>query len=195
MSELPPCIYCGSAEPPREKREHVLPQSYGLFEDNWVLDCVCDSCNQYFGDKLELKGYLEDTIAKGNNISFAAEMTFDIIVQRAIAKIALNYAAKVHGADFVRNSSFDPTRRFIRHADVPTGYQVTTPTFKPILADDTSDATADERPPAHPRVGQESISRVRSGQPIQRDHVRREVLSLLFGGVARCRRRSLVRSL
>src|SRR5262249_14459251 len=54
MSELPPCIYCGSAEPPREKREHVLPQSYRLFEDNWVLDCVCDSYNQYFGDKLEL---------------------------------------------------------------------------------------------------------------------------------------------
>jgi len=106
MSELPPCIYCGSAEPPREKREHVLPQSYGLFEDNWVLDCVCDSCNQYFGDKLEL--------------------------------IAFNYAAKVHGADFVRNWSFDPTRRFIRHANVPTGYQVTTPTFKPILEDDTA---------------------------------------------------------
>jgi len=52
MSGLPPCIYCGSPEPPREKREHVLPQSYGLFEDNWVLDCVCDSCNQYFGDKI-----------------------------------------------------------------------------------------------------------------------------------------------
>jgi hypothetical protein len=83
------------------------------------------------------QGYLQDTIAQANNISFAAEMTFDIIVQRAIAKIAFNYAAKVHGAEFVRNASFDPTRRFIRYADVPTGYQVTTPTFRPILADDT----------------------------------------------------------
>jgi hypothetical protein len=50
-------------------------------------------------------------------------MTFDIIVQRAIAKIAFNYAAKVHGAEFVRSSSFDPTRRLIRRDDVPTGYK------------------------------------------------------------------------
>lgn len=260
MTALPPCIYCASTAPPREKREHVMPQSYGSFENNWVLDCVCDDCNQYFGDKLELvlgrdssesilrlkyglkppraaadllnrrleltietagpwrgarafmamdltgtglellpfpqagfrrplqadfvwiaeadlnetsiapylpkgteyrivgptdedlqridrrlkdlgfkpiqQGFLEDTIGKDHNISFAAEMTFDIIVQRAIAKIAFNYAAYVIGAEFLRHDTFAPTRRFIRHADTPTGYQVTTPTFRPILADD-----------------------------------------------------------
>lgn len=259
MSGLSPCIYCGSIEPPRKKREHVVPQSYGSFENNWVLDCVCDHCNQYFGDKLELilgrdssesllrlkyglkpakaasdllnrrleltietvgpwrgarafmaldlkgsglellpfpqagfkrplevdftwiaerdlneasiapylpkgteyrivgpadddlrrieqklkdlgfkpiqQGFLEDTIPQGGQITFAAEMTFDMIVQRAIAKIAFNYAAYVLGVDFVRNSSFDPTRRFIRYNEA-SGYQVTTPTFRPILADD-----------------------------------------------------------
>jgi hypothetical protein len=259
MSGLSPCIYCASTEPPREKREHVVPQSYGSFENNWVLDCVCDDCNQYFGDKLELilgrdssesllrlryglkpakaaadllnqrleltidtvgpwrgarafmamdltgtglellpfpqagfkrpleidftwiaerdlneetvapyrptgteyrivgptdadlqridrklkelgfkpvqQGFLENTIPQGNQISFAAEMTFDIIVQRAIAKIAFNYAAYVLGAEFVRNPSFDPTRRFIRYNEA-SGYQVTTPTFRPILFDD-----------------------------------------------------------
>lgn len=259
MMSLPACIYCGSTEPPRNKREHVIPQSYGSFENNWVLDYVCDDCNQYFGNKLELilgrdssesilrlkyglkppkaaadllnrrleltietvgpwrgarafiamdltgtglellpfpqagfrrpvqtdfiwiaeadlnetsiapyrpkgteyrivgpadedlwridkklkdlgfkpiqQGYTEQTIAKENNITFAAEMTFDIIVQRAIAKIAFNYAAYVLGAEFVRNPSFDPTRRFIRYNEA-SGYQVTTPTFKPILADD-----------------------------------------------------------
>jgi hypothetical protein len=257
---LSPCIYCGSTEPPREKREHVVPQSYGLFQQNWTLDCVCDGCNQYFGDKLELilgrdssesilrlkyglkppkaagdllnrrieitietdgpwrgaraflsmdlpgtglellpfpqagfrrplqpdfewiqeaelnagriaaylpKGTeykiigptdedllridqrlkdlgfkpiqqrrLDDTIARDNNVTFAAEMTFDVIAQRAIAKIAFNYAAKVLGGDFMRHESFDPTRHFIRYAKTPTGYQVTTPTFQPILADD-----------------------------------------------------------
>jgi hypothetical protein len=237
-----------------------MPQSFGTFENNWVLDCVCDGCNQYFGDKLELilgrdssesilrlkyglkppkaaadllnqrleltietagpwrgarafmamdlnetglellpfpqagfrrplqedfvwtaegdlneasvapyvstkdieyriagptdddlsriekrlkdlgfkathQGVTEQTIAKENKIAFAAEMTFDIIVQRAIAKIAFNYAAYVLGADFVRNPSFDPTRRFIRYNEA-SGYQVTTPTFQPILADD-----------------------------------------------------------
>ena len=259
MNGLSPCIYCGSSEPPRDKREHVVPQSFGSFENNWVLDCVCDECNQYFGDRLELvlgrdssesilrlkyglkppkaaadllnrrleltietpgpwrgarafmamdlkgtglellpfpqagfrrplqtdfvwindtdlnetsiapyrpkgteyrivgpadddlrridrrlkelgfkpiqQGFLEDTIPQGNQITFAAEMTFDIIVQRAIGKIAFNYAAYVLGADFVRNSSFDSTRRFIRYNEA-SGYQVTTPTFKPILADD-----------------------------------------------------------
>lgn len=82
------------------------------------------------------QGQLEDTIAKDNNIAFAAEMTFDVIVQRAIAKIAFNYATYVLGPGFIRGDSFDPTRRFIRYADTPTGYQVTTPTFLPILADD-----------------------------------------------------------
>jgi hypothetical protein len=42
-------------------------------------------------------------------------MTFDTIVQRAVAKIAFNYAAYVLGADFVRNSGFDTIRRFIRY--------------------------------------------------------------------------------
>ena len=54
MAGLPPCIYCGSTGSPREKREHVIPQAFGMFENNWTLDCVCDECNKYFGDKLEL---------------------------------------------------------------------------------------------------------------------------------------------
>ena len=48
-----PCIYCASVEP-RTKREHVMSQALGSFEQNWVLTCVCDNCNQYFADNLEL---------------------------------------------------------------------------------------------------------------------------------------------
>ncbi len=48
-----PCIYCGSAEPPT-KREHVMSRALGTFEHNWTLGCVCDSCNQYFANNLEL---------------------------------------------------------------------------------------------------------------------------------------------
>ena len=51
------CIYClndkdiGSFT----KTEHVLPQSFGLFKKNPVLkNIVCDECNQYFGDNLEI---------------------------------------------------------------------------------------------------------------------------------------------
>lgn len=48
-----PCIYCGSTVPPK-KREHVMSQAVGTFEQNWTLDCVCDACNQHFGDTFEL---------------------------------------------------------------------------------------------------------------------------------------------
>jgi hypothetical protein len=48
-----PCIYCGSTRSPT-KREHVMSRALGTFEQNWTLDCVCDECNQYFADNLEL---------------------------------------------------------------------------------------------------------------------------------------------
>jgi len=51
------CVYC-CEEKPREdfrKREHVMPKSFGTFTDNFVLhEVVCDECNQYFGNALEL---------------------------------------------------------------------------------------------------------------------------------------------
>lgn len=60
MSEQPrastsigPCIYCPSTIPPK-KREHVMSQALGTFEQNWTLTCVCDECNGYFSKYLEL---------------------------------------------------------------------------------------------------------------------------------------------
>lgn len=36
--------------------EHVIPQSFGVFADNLTLNQhVCDDCNQYFGDNLEIE--------------------------------------------------------------------------------------------------------------------------------------------
>lgn len=54
---MPRCIYCQQERSPEffEKVEHVLPQSFGRFLDNLILrDVVCDLCNQYFGDHLEI---------------------------------------------------------------------------------------------------------------------------------------------
>jgi len=51
------CIYCLKEKNTNEfrKREHVFPQMFGRFKNNLVLrNFVCDSCNQYFGDNLEL---------------------------------------------------------------------------------------------------------------------------------------------
>lgn len=53
--DAPKCIYCGSEEN-EFNREHVIPQAFGTFEpESFVLyDAVCKSCNQYFGDTLEI---------------------------------------------------------------------------------------------------------------------------------------------
>jgi hypothetical protein len=47
------CIYCrGSGV--KFNREHVIPEAFGKFKDNFVLTCVCVNCNQFLGDELEL---------------------------------------------------------------------------------------------------------------------------------------------
>lgn len=50
------CIYCLEEKDKEEfkHKEHVIPQAFGLFKNNLTLHCVCDSCNQFFGDKLEI---------------------------------------------------------------------------------------------------------------------------------------------
>lgn len=34
-------------------REHIIPQEFGVFTPDLTLDCVCQSCNGYFGRELE----------------------------------------------------------------------------------------------------------------------------------------------
>jgi hypothetical protein len=54
---MPVCIYCQNQAPPDAftKAEHVLPQSFGRFQNNMTLHgVVCDKCNQYFGENLEI---------------------------------------------------------------------------------------------------------------------------------------------
>jgi hypothetical protein len=51
------CIYCLEKKNEAEfNKDHVIPQCFGTFEpDNLTLiNTVCSSCNQYFGDELEL---------------------------------------------------------------------------------------------------------------------------------------------
>ncbi len=56
MTEIQ-CIYCKQIKPISDysKKEHVIPQSFGTFANNMTLDQhVCNNCNQYFGDNLEI---------------------------------------------------------------------------------------------------------------------------------------------
>lgn len=55
---MPCCIYCfkNKSDSAFKKREHVLPQSFGKFKPNNLIlkEIVCDDCNQFFGDKIEI---------------------------------------------------------------------------------------------------------------------------------------------
>ncbi len=65
------CIYC-LEEKERDnftRKEHVLPQSFGKFENNFTLTKeVCDQCNQFFGDKLEI--YLAGDTFEGGTMRY-----------------------------------------------------------------------------------------------------------------------------
>src|SRR5438552_3735218 len=49
------CIYCRRDDTAVSfNREHVMPQAFGLFRDNWVLDAeVCMTCNSALGKEVE----------------------------------------------------------------------------------------------------------------------------------------------
>ena len=50
------CVYCLERKPDDAfDREHVIPQAFGTFERNLVLDCVCKDCNQYFANSIDRK--------------------------------------------------------------------------------------------------------------------------------------------
>jgi hypothetical protein len=55
VTETALCIYCGESKALAEfNREHVVPESFGLFGgDTFVLHTVCRECNQFFGDTLD----------------------------------------------------------------------------------------------------------------------------------------------
>ena len=51
------CIYCLQAKSAAafRDREHVMPHCFGSFRQNLILrKVVCDECNHYFGDDIEL---------------------------------------------------------------------------------------------------------------------------------------------
>jgi hypothetical protein len=47
------CIYCREPLPNSVPPEHVIPESFGMFDDNLTLHCVCESCKRFFGGTVE----------------------------------------------------------------------------------------------------------------------------------------------
>src|SRR6187551_2390052 len=54
---MPTCLYCRETKGAvLFNREHVVPESFGRFRQNFVLkNVVCRDCNDYFGRTLDLK--------------------------------------------------------------------------------------------------------------------------------------------
>jgi hypothetical protein len=53
-------VYCRDTSGGRFHREHVIPKSLGSFRESLTVGCVCDECNRYFGQHLEL-GFARDS--------------------------------------------------------------------------------------------------------------------------------------
>ena len=69
------CVYCIEDKPLTSftKVEHVIPQSFGLFANNFTLvTIVCDDCNQYFGDNLEI-AMARDTVEGASRFNFGVK--------------------------------------------------------------------------------------------------------------------------
>ena len=94
------CIYCLCDLPPESFRgtEHVIPQSMGTFENNLTLnDLVCDKCNQYFGN------------------------TIDLMLGRGSAEAVRRFEYGVQPAGKVRGLMRDRVRFFLKRSDVWDG--------------------------------------------------------------------------
>src|SRR5262249_9614119 len=55
-SRMATCIYCETqtAGERFSRPEHVIPRAFGRFRGNLTVFCVCETCNQWFGDHLEV---------------------------------------------------------------------------------------------------------------------------------------------
>jgi hypothetical protein len=90
-----------------------------------------------FGVNFLKQGVLEQPSPDADGkvrLEIAAQV--DDTIFRAIAKIAFNYTAWVHGAAFVLNSDFDGIRNYIRYGTQPWWAPAVRPFRGPILADD-----------------------------------------------------------
>jgi hypothetical protein len=47
------CLYCGVEFPKRKTGDHVIPQGFGKFTPELLLDNVCKTCDSNHGGKIE----------------------------------------------------------------------------------------------------------------------------------------------
>lgn len=104
------CIYCLEDKPETSyiKTEHVTPQSFGVFKNNFTLNkVVCDDCNKYFGDNLEID-LARDTYEGHSRFEFNVKKPDDyksygrksrIIIRIAEGQLKGTYAYREYSPD------------------------------------------------------------------------------------------------
>jgi len=89
-----------------------------------------------FDIKFVEQGKLEEPITTDGSVGIQIAAQVDATIFRAVAKIAFNYVAYIHGASFVLRSDFDDLRSYIRYGTHSALTQFVRPFNTPILADD-----------------------------------------------------------
>jgi hypothetical protein len=86
VNDMKNCIYCGAEVPADVPREHIIPQSFGVFKPNLTLRCVCSLCNGYFGSKLEWPMLIE-SIEGARRLQFGHQGTVGGIGTKGVAPV------------------------------------------------------------------------------------------------------------
>ena len=110
MSTTIDCIYCREDKPESAytKPEHVLPRSFGGFKNNMTLTrLVCDDCNQFFGDCLEI-ALGRDTVEGQSRVDFGVRRPAEFRSPGPNSRMRIRVAeGPFRGADAFREYSDD----------------------------------------------------------------------------------------
>jgi len=125
---------------------HASPESLAQYRTQSEIQIVgpsMESCDHLRRRLSELAipfqdgGQLQSPITTNDEIDVQVEYTIDKTIFRAIAKIAFNYLAYVHGAALALRSDFDPVREYVRHGTEPS-WRPVIPGKSRILAGETA---------------------------------------------------------
>ena len=108
VSNVIECIYCREKQlaSAYRKAEHVIPQSFGKFRNNLTLrHLVCDACNQFFGDNVEL-ALARDTLEGQSRVDFGVKKDEDFASPGRQSRISIEIAeGEFKGASAFRDYS------------------------------------------------------------------------------------------
>ena len=87
--------------------------------------------------KIYEEGKMPEGVVENNEIIVEVKSIIDIVILRAIAKIAFNYLTLIKGSNYVLDSRFDPVREFITKGIKPK-YEIVKLKEGHILTDETN---------------------------------------------------------